>query len=384
MTDATQLSQRIAAGTAIAWALGVLLLASLCIAIAHRSRDEAVDAQLLAHTLAAYGLGYWDAQGVFHDEFLLLESELFDGEVSVTFASPEETVFGPQAPEHAALVAQSLASLEDIWVREPHRRTLVKPTYDDLDRPVGAVIATVSTGSMRQASLRFGGVTLAGALALILLGLVYSRLLSARVLAAFQANMDERERILAGAAHELRTPVATLLAIVDSSEPERAEQALQEIRQTASSAAAMVDRLLTWSRLARSEPVLEPVRLDLLTELCLGEDEPMEAEASVVQADPRLIEVAVRNLVENARQHGGGVELVRVASGRIEVLDHGPGMPSDEVLAPFCKGADSKGTGLGLALVQRITERHGGSLALRPVVSMSLPPSSQRGSTPMA
>ena len=74
MTDATQLSQRIAAGTAIAWALGVLLLASLCIAIAHRSRDVAVDAQLLAHTLAAYGLGYWDAQGVFHDEFLLLEA----------------------------------------------------------------------------------------------------------------------------------------------------------------------------------------------------------------------------------------------------------------------------------------------------------------------
>ncbi len=246
-------------------------------------------------------------------------------------------------------------------------------TYDDADRPVGAVIATMSTGPMRQASLQLGGAILAVAFAFILAGLVFSRLLSAKILAAFQANMAERERILAGAAHELRTPVATLLAIVDSSEPDRAEEALREVKHTAAAAAGMVDRLLTWSRLARTEPVLEPVRLDLLVELCLEDEERFEAEATVVQADPRLVEVAVRNLVENARVHGGGVDLVRVASGCVEVHDRGPGMPSDEVLAPFCKGEDSPGTGLGLALVQRIAERHGGAFALRPVVSLSLP-----------
>jgi len=373
MTDAGQLSRRIAATTAIAWAAGVLLLACLCIGLAHRSFDREVDGRLLSHALAAYGLGWWDAEGEFHDELLLLEDDLFGGAVQVTIATPDAVMFGPSAPGHAALVEEVMQTLEGVWVHGPHHRSFAMATYDDVDQPIGAVIATMSTGPMRQASIELGGMILAVAFAFILAGLVFSRILSARVLAAFQANMDERERILAGAAHELRTPVATLLAIVDSSEPERAEEALAEVRQTATAAAGMVDRLLTWSRLVRSEPVLEPVRLDLLVELCLEEGEPLEAESTVVRADPRLVEVAVRNLLENARIHGVGVARVRVAAGRVEVFDNGPGMPRDDVLAPFCKGQDSPGTGLGLALVQRIAERHGGALELRPVVTLRLP-----------
>jgi signal transduction histidine kinase len=373
MTDASQLSRRLAVGTACAWVAGVLLLAAMCIALAHRSLDHEVDAKLLAVGLAAYGLGWWDSDGHFHDEYLLLEEDLFGGDVHITFATPDGTVWGPSAPEHAALVDETQSTLEDVWVRGATTRSYARPTYDDDDQPVGTVIATMSTGPMRQASRQLGGTILVVAFAFILAGLVFSRRLSASLLAAFQASMDERERILAGAAHELRTPVATLLAIVDSSEPERAEQALGEVRLTATAAAGMVDRLLTWSRLQRTEPTLEPVRLDLLVELCLEEGEPFEAQATVVSADPRLVEVAVRNLVENARVHGGGVELVRVGAGRVEVHDRGPGMPDDDVLAPFCKGEDSPGTGLGLALVQRIAERHRGTLELRPVVVLRLP-----------
>ena len=373
MTDADQLSRRIATSTAVAWLLGVLLLAGLCVAIAHQGRDQDVDDRLTAMALAAYGLGYWDAEGVFHDELLLIERDLFEGDVQITIASPDETVFGPRFEGQEALVEQALETLEQVWVRQRHARTLAMATYDDNDVPVGAVIARVSTGPLRAASMRFNGAVAATALALVLIGLVVSRRISARVLAAFRANLDERERILAGAAHELRTPLATLLAVVESSEPERAVEALQEVGHTAAAAAAMVDRLLVWSRLARGELAREPVRLDLLVELCLEDDEPLEAEAAVVQADPRLVQVAVRNLVENARVHGGGGAGGRGAGGGGEGHDRGPGIADEGLLEPFCKGPDSPGTGLGLALVQRIAQRHGGRLLLAPVVTLELP-----------
>ena len=104
--------------------------------------------------------------------------------------------------------------------------------------------------------------------------------------------------------------------------------------------------------------------MDLLVELLVEDDETFEADATTVVADPRLVRIAVGNLVENARIHGGGVERVRVAGGVVEVLDRGPGVHDPRLLAPFTKGAASKGTGLGLALVARIAEAHGGRLEL--------------------
>jgi signal transduction histidine kinase len=325
--------------------------------------------------VAAYGLGWWDRDGAFHDEVLKREPMLTRGAIRVSMASRKAVVFGPPVADHARLVAEALRDPEgEVWEERDDRRVLALRTYDEADRPVGAVLVTAATGPTNEAALRFAGVTLAGALALVLLGLVVGQRLSRRILEALEASIRERERVLDGAAHELRTPVATMLAAIDAAEPDEAPETLAQVRRVAAATGAMVDRLLTWSRLAHQDPALEAVRLDLLVEVCLEDDEPFEGEAVVVQADPRLLRVAVENLLRNARAHGGGVAQVRVVGSRVEVHDHGAGVPDSHVVAPFSKGAASGGTGLGLALVGRIAEKHGGTLHLRPVVALELPP----------
>ena len=96
-----------------------------------------------------------------------------------------------------------------------------------------------------------------------------------------------------------------------------------------------------------------------------------------VTGDRDLLSLAVYNLVENALKFTSGDEAVEVRAledGRaivIEIADSGPGIPSDELSKIFeelYRGANARGiegSGLGLALVQRIVEIHGGQINVR-------------------
>lgn len=96
-----------------------------------------------------------------------------------------------------------------------------------------------------------------------------------------------------------------------------------------------------------------------------------------VTGDRDLLALAVYNLVENALKFTSGEEAVEVRAledGRaivIEIADSGPGIPPDELSKIFeelYRGANARGiegSGLGLALVQRIVELHGGQIEVR-------------------
>ncbi len=99
----------------------------------------------------------------------------------------------------------------------------------------------------------------------------------------------------------------------------------------------------------------------------------------VLQADARLLRRLFRNLLDNARRHGGGgaVEVtVRNADTglvAVDVCDRGPGVPAaqrERIFEPFYRlpGARERdgGVGLGLALVRKIAEQHGGNVACLP------------------
>ena len=92
-----------------------------------------------------------------------------------------------------------------------------------------------------------------------------------------------------------------------------------------------------------------------------------------VRGDPRLLRRMIRNLLENARRHGGGTP-IEITVGRragggalLRVCDRGPGVPEAErerIFEPFRRlaGASERagGVGLGLALVRQIARKHGG------------------------
>ena len=95
--------------------------------------------------------------------------------------------------------------------------------------------------------------------------------------------------------------------------------------------------------------------------------------AASIRADRIKLRQAVRNLIANAcdaQPTGGAVRIEMVpCSGSVEIVvsDNGPGVPLenvDRICDPFFT-TRANGTGLGLALVQRVVELHGGAVELR-------------------
>lgn len=185
--------------------------------------------------------------------------------------------------------------------------------------------------------------------------------------------LAQQERFLADAAHELRTPIAAIRATAEAGESQDEAAALQRVSELAGGAARLTDDLLTLARMDADRLTLqkEPIRLDLLVEALIDDDPAFTFEANqavIVEADPRLVERAVDNLLRNARLHGGASEAApaRVTvetSGRVVVMDRGPGIPHallTTLFDRFRSGAASTGHGLGLPLTRWIARAHGG------------------------
>jgi two-component system osmolarity sensor histidine kinase EnvZ len=106
------------------------------------------------------------------------------------------------------------------------------------------------------------------------------------------------------------------------------------------------------------------------------------AQGATIEGDPTDVRRVVGNLLENARKYGRSAEddiarvtlQTRVTHGRVElsVVDRGPGIPEDQVALitrPFYRvdtaRTQANGTGLGMAIVQRLVTRQRGTLRLR-------------------
>jgi signal transduction histidine kinase len=207
-----------------------------------------------------------------------------------------------------------------------------------------------------------------------------------REIAARLRALDNMKNLfLSAASHELRTPITIVrghLEVLDMVPTHT------ELRETT---ALVIDELDRMGRLVddmtvlvRSEDPeflrLEEVDLHVFAEEVAAKAEPLlgrrlkvrrPMRGALVKADPHRLTQAVLNLLKNAADHTRSQVVLLVAEEpgwwRIEVEDHGGGLPSHEaeaIFEPFRSGSRSGGTGLGLAIVRGIAEAHGGAAGL--------------------
>ena len=216
----------------------------------------------------------------------------------------------------------------------------------------------------------------------------------ARLARSFNATLDALERsveaqrgLVADASHELRTPIASLRANIQTLEeaerlPEAERAALRaDIVGELDELTALVADIVELARGAKPGDVVDDVRLDEIAEAVVssarvrarasGSSSARELEPTLVRGEPGRIQRALSNLVDNAVKWsppGGAIE-VRLAGGELTVRDHGPGFGEDDlphVFERFYRARDARGmpgSGLGLAIVRQAAEAHGGAVA---------------------
>jgi len=147
----------------------------------------------------------------------------------------------------------------------------------------------------------------------------------------------------------------------------------------------LIDDLLNLSRLTRAEVYLQPTDLSAIAHNAVQELEAGEPNRRVhvviepgltAKADPRLMRIAFNNLFGNAWKFTGKTTepLIRFSKQRMDgeevfsIADNGAGFDpeySASLFAPFQRlhrVHEFPGTGIGLAIVQRIIHRHGGRI----------------------
>ena len=180
--------------------------------------------------------------------------------------------------------------------------------------------------------------------------------------------------LLANCSHELRTPLARIrMAIERVSGADSPAQ--HELTRNIAELDQLIGEMLLASRLDAAVGLERPEAIDLLAlvaEEASYFDREVGGEAVVVNGDARLLRRLVRNLLENARVHGGGATSVRIertgGMARLIVEDSGPGIAGADrarIFEPFQRAsplANSTGAGLGLSIVRQIARAHGGAV----------------------
>ncbi len=213
-----------------------------------------------------------------------------------------------------------------------------------------------------------------------------------RLLLQVTQLLERERRFLADAAHELRTPLAVLRIhaenALEAPDPADREAALRQLVGGVERATRVVTQLLTLARLEPEGGLGAPGELDLLPwlrgelaeliplALARGQELSLEVDEGAdyrLQADAPSLGTLLQNLVGNAVQYtpAGGCIRVRLQAEAqrvgLTVADSGPGVPVEQrepLFRRFYRQGGGPGAGLGLSIVQRIVELHGGEIRL--------------------
>ena len=194
---------------------------------------------------------------------------------------------------------------------------------------------------------------------------------------------ERTRRFLDDAAHQLRTPISSIRATVESllssTDSQQQDRLMAHLVRETSRASRLLRDLLTMARLDTGRPPAHaPVDLRLLCEEEVARARSLAphltitldaTDSAVVEADTTGIQEAVANLLDNARRHARTRATVAVTrddeQAHIEVADDGPGIRDEArelIFERFATLDGHGGSGLGLPIGRSIARAHGGDL----------------------
>ncbi|MAS35456.1 MAG: hypothetical protein CL610_15705 [Anaerolineaceae bacterium] len=208
-----------------------------------------------------------------------------------------------------------------------------------------------------------------------------------QMLDRLQSVFEGQQRFLAEIAHELRTPLSSMLGNVDlivryGDDPQRRAETIQALQRSGRHVARLIDDLLL---LAQSEAgwhlQLRPLAIDdILMEVYEAHFDPrvriQACDLVSVRGDPDRLRQVFINLIDNAKKYSMPdspiVLLLRRENGRawVQVETPGSSIPPEfvsKVFEPFFRAPNHAGqpsTGLGLTIVRWIVQEHGGEISV--------------------
>ena len=206
-----------------------------------------------------------------------------------------------------------------------------------------------------------------------------------RYTAKLKLKNRQRGDMISAIAHEFRNPIASIMGYAQTLEEDKEiPQALQEkflskIYNNGVKIEALLSRLVLWNQFESGEATLHPSEFDLYTlaqevTTSLEEKYPqreivLEGSSHMVEADRTLLEIVLKNLIENALKYSTDEVVVKI-DDRISVIDKGAGISSSDI-SKVTKKFYRSGThswdnsmGLGLSIVKSILALHGTELEI--------------------
>jgi two-component system, OmpR family, sensor histidine kinase QseC len=212
-----------------------------------------------------------------------------------------------------------------------------------------------------------------------------------RLLQRIRTALQTERRFTADAAHELRTPLAAIRTnaqvLVGARDQDERERTARDLLASVDRSTRLVEQLLALARAdqpihddkLRDVDIADVAREQLAAHLGRAEQCGVQLRSALqpgaTRADPALLSVLVRNLLDNALRYtpaGGHITVMTGASAEGPVLtveDDGPGIPEPErerVFERFRRlpGHKAPGSGLGLSIVRRVADVHGAQVAI--------------------
>lgn len=305
--------------------------------------------------------------------------------------TPYRIVAVQSAPGEALVMAQSMESIERALNRLQVILLLTSAVGVALAGLAGWAVATNGLRPVRRLTAatervartnRLTPIAVRGTDELARLTISFNAMLT-----ALDASQAQQRQLVADAGHELRTPLTSLRTNIElmgqvtrdgrALSPEQRAEIMTDVRAQLQELTTLVGDLV---ELARDEPVgraPEPLDLADVTEGALdrvrrrapGVTFDADVSSWMVVGESQLLERAVTNLLDNAAKWSPehGTVRLRLADGVLTVTDEGPGIGADDlpyIFDRFYRATESRtlpGSGLGLSIVKRAADRHGGS-----------------------